>query len=88
MLCSLLDRQSTNIKSEYLWNDGLVNFLSASLMYAGKVLFVKGSSYWQGTVVQAEFDISSLVLYSSLNSNDAAWLQTQLDPWNLTNFNN
>ena len=72
MLCSLLDRQSTKIKSEYLSNDGLVDFIFRSVMDAGKVLLVEGSSHWQGAVVRTGFDISSLVTYSSLNSNAAA----------------
>ena len=65
MLCSLLDRQSTKMRSEYLSNDGLVDFIFPSLMDAGKVLLVEVSSHWQGTVVQTGFDISSLVAYSS-----------------------
>ena len=72
MLCSLLDRQSTKIKSEYLLNGGLIDFIFRSVMDAGKVLLVEGSSHWQGAVVRAGFDISSLVTSSSLNSNAAA----------------
>ena len=53
MLYSLIDRQFTKVKSEYMWNYGLVNFIPPSLMDTGTVLLAEGSSYWQGTLVQA-----------------------------------